>query len=307
MVGGHPHPSGQQFEIRFGEQVVTAVEVGGGLRSYTAGGADVLDGYPAGQACEGGRGQILLPWPNRIEDGTYRFAGADHRLPLTEPERGNAIHGLTRWSAWSAAGHSAAGVTMRLRLFPQPGYPFTLDLETRYSVDSTGLTVAMTATNVGDEQCPFGAGAHPYLTAGEPVVDGCSVCIPATARLTADERGIPSGREPVAGTPWDFRGARPIGPLQLDTAFTDLAAADGLARVELASAATGRAVTLWAEASAFPYLMVFSGDTLAPGRRRQGLAVEPMTCPPNAFRSGDGLVVLEAGQSWSGSWGIAPS
>ncbi len=25
--------------------------------------------------CTGGRGQILAPWPNRLEDGTYEFAG----------------------------------------------------------------------------------------------------------------------------------------------------------------------------------------------------------------------------------------
>jgi aldose 1-epimerase len=304
----HPLPSGRQFEIRFAEQAVTAVEVGGGLRAYIAAGADVLDGYSAGEPCDGGRGQLLLPWPNRIQDGTYAFAGTEHRLPLTEPDRGNAIHGLTRWSSWSAVDHSPAGVTMRLRLFPQPGYPFTLDLETRYSLDSAGLTVRMTATNLGHEPCPFGAGAHPYLTAGEPAIDGCSVCIPAAARLTADDRGIPSGREPVADTPWDFQAAHPIGPLQLDTAFTELAAAaDGVVRMELASAATGRRVTLWAEVSAFPYLMVFSGDTLAPGRRRRALAVEPMTCPPNAFRSGQELVILEPGQAWSGNWGITPS
>jgi aldose 1-epimerase len=309
MPGGshHPLPSGRQFEICFGDQAVTAVEVGGGLRAYTAAGADVVDGYPAGERCDGGRGQLLLPWPNRIQDGTYSFGGAEHRLSLTEPERGNAIHGLTRWSSWAAADHSPAAVTMRLRLFPQPGYPFTLDLETRYSLDSTGLSVRMKATNLGHDLCPFGAGAHPYLTAGEPAIDGCILSIPAATRLTADERGIPSGREPVTGTPWDFGVARPIGSLQLDTAFTDLpAAADGIVRVELASTASGRTVTLWADASAFPYLMVFSGDTLAVGRRRRGLAIEPMTCPPNAFRSGQGLAVLEPGESWLGSWGITP-
>ena len=165
-VRQHPHPSGRQFEIRLQEQSVTAVEVGGGLRTYTAGGAEVLDGYPARRSCGGGRGQLLLPWPNRIQDGTYWFGGADHRLPLTEPERGNAIHGLTRWSNWSAADHTPTGVTMRLRLFPQPGYPFTLDLETGYALDEAGLTVRMAATNLGDEPCPFGAGAHPYLTRG---------------------------------------------------------------------------------------------------------------------------------------------
>jgi aldose 1-epimerase len=306
-AGEHPHPSGRQFEIRFQEQAVTVVEVGGGLRAYTAAGADVLDGYALDEPCSGGRGQLLLPWPNRIEDGTYRFAGAEQRLPLTEPERGNAIHGLGRWSSWSATDHGPAAVTMRLRLFPQPGYPFLLDLETSYSLDEAGLSVRMAAANRGDEACPFGAGAHPYLTAGEAPIDGCRIGIPAAARLTADGRGIPAGRQPVNGTVWDFRDPRPIGDLALDTAFTDLATgADGTTHVELASPATGRTVTLWAEAAAFPYLMVFSGDTLAPERRRQGLAVEPMTCPPNAFRSGESLIVLEPGQAWSGAWGITP-
>ncbi|HEU0194742.1 MAG TPA: aldose 1-epimerase family protein [Gaiellales bacterium] len=303
----HPHPSGRQFEIRFQEQAVTVVEVGGGLRDYTAGGSEVLDGYSLNEPCGGGRGQLLLPWPNRIQDGSYRFAGAEQRLPLTEPERGNAIHGLGRWSSWSVADHTQAAVTMRLRLFPQPGYPFLLDLETIYVLDEAGLSVRMAATNLGDESCPFGAGAHPYLHAGGALVDDCLLRLPAAARLTADGRGIPTGREPLAGTAWDFRRPRPIDDLELDTAFTELAAGtDGVARVELTSPPAGRTVTLWAEAEAFPYLMVFSGDTLAADRRRRGLAVEPMTCPPNAFQSGESLIVLEPGESWSGAWGISP-
>jgi aldose 1-epimerase len=41
-------PTGAQFEIAFGDQRAVAVEVGGGLRSYSAGGRDLLDGYPVG-------------------------------------------------------------------------------------------------------------------------------------------------------------------------------------------------------------------------------------------------------------------
>jgi aldose 1-epimerase len=53
--------------------------------------------------------------------------------------------------------------------------------------------------------------------------------------------------------------------------------------------------------------MLFTGDSLPDAsRRRGGLGVEPMTCAPNAFASGDGLRVLEPGESFSAAWGIAP-
>jgi aldose 1-epimerase len=58
--------------------------------------------------------------------------------------------------------------------------------------------------------------------------------------------------------------------------------------------------------AAFDYVMVFSADTLPPARRRRGLAVEPMTCPPNAFQSGEGLRALQPGESFEASWGISP-
>ena len=81
-------PSGEQLELSFGEQRAVVVEVGAGLRAYAVGGREVLDGYPADEMCASGRGQVLMPWPNRIEDGSYEFDGRRHQLPLTEVERG---------------------------------------------------------------------------------------------------------------------------------------------------------------------------------------------------------------------------
>jgi aldose 1-epimerase len=51
--------------------------------------------------------------------------------------------------------------------------------------------------------------------------------------------------------------------------------------------------------------MLFTGDPLR-DVNRCAIAVEPMTCPPNAFRTGEALVRLEPGQAFAGSWGIAP-
>ena len=294
-------PSGFQAELVRGDQRAVVVGVGGGLRTYTVGEREVLDGYGAEEECTSGRGQVLIPWPNRIEDGTYEFDGVRHQLPLTEPDRGNAIHGLVRGEPWTVAEQEPSHVQMTYALEPQPGYPFSLALELEYSLSDDGLRVQTTATNVGSEAAPYGSGAHPYLRAGGAAVDSATLRIPARTVLRSNDRGLPVGSEPVEGSEFDFRSPRPIGATVLDHAFTDLERGDdGLARVELADQ-----VSLWVDES-YPYLMIFTGDPL-PDVARRSLAVEPMTCPPNAFRTGDHLIRLEPGASVTSAWGISPS
>jgi aldose 1-epimerase len=262
---------------------------------------EVLDGYEADEECTSGRGQVLIPWPNRIEDGTYEFDGRRHQLSLTEPEHRNAIHGLVRGETWTVAEQERSRVLMTHALEPQPGYPFTLALELEYSLSDDGLRVRTTATNVGDEAAPYGSGAHPYLMTGCATVDSATLRIPASTVLHSNDRGLPVGSEPVEGSELDFRSPRPIGATVLDHAFTDLERGDdGLARVELADR-----VSLWVDES-YAYLMVFTGDPL-PDVARRSIAVEPMTCPPNAFRSGEGVIRLEPGGSARSTWGITPS
>jgi aldose 1-epimerase len=298
-------PTGEQFELALGEQRAVVVEVGGGLRTYTVDGRDILDGYGPDEPAASGRGQVLIPWPNRIQDGTYDFDGQRHRLELTEPERNNAIHGLVRNVPWRVAEREGHRVVMEHLLDGPPGYPFSLELRIEYVLANDGLTVTSTATNVAGGACPYGAGAHPYLTAGTPQVDTTVVRVPAETVLLADARGIPSGAMPVEGTELDFREPSAVGDRVLDHCFTDLLRdEDGRARVELRSRDTGHSVTLWVDGS-YGYLMLFTGDTLPSGARRS-LAVEPMTCAPNAFQSGDGLVRLEPGEKHTGTWGIEP-
>ena len=295
-------PSGDQFEIEFGEQRAVVVEVGGGLRRYSVAGRDVLDGYDDDAMCTSGRGQLLMPWPNRIEDGAYEFGGRRHQLALDEPEHGNAIHGLVRWSPWKVADRAANRVSLSHVLHPQPGYPFTLALRVDYMLDDDGLSVRTTATNVGADACPFGCGAHPYLTLGTDTVDELTLQVPARTILVSNERSLPTGERDVEGTDYDFLDARTIGETKLDTAFTALRRSDdSLVRVEL-RAPGGDGLTLWVDES-YRYLMIFTGDPL-PDVSRRAIAIEPMTCPPNAFRTGTDLITLEPGASWTGAWGI---
>jgi aldose 1-epimerase len=300
-----PPPSGEQFEIVFDAQRAVVVQVGGGLRTYAAGGRDVLDGYGEDQMCSSGRGQVLIPWPNRIAGGNYEFGGRQHQLPIDEPARNDAIHGLVRWSEWRPTEREAHRVVVEHQLDPQPGYPFSLALRIEYVLSGHGLRVTTTATNVGAEPCPYGAGAHPYLFPG-PRVDGALLRLPALRVLEADHNGLPTGSAPVEGSGLDFREQRPVRETKLDHCFTDLARdGDGLVRVTLTRPELDATVTLWADES-YPYLMLYTGDD-RPDVSRHSLAVEPMTCPPNAFRSGEGVIVLEPGGTATGTWGLTAS
>jgi aldose 1-epimerase len=299
-------PSGRQIEIEFDGQRAAVVEVGGGLRTYSADGRELLDGYGPDEQCVSGRGQVLIPWPNRVQDGSYEFGGTSHQLALTEPELGNAIHGLVRWVSWKVAEQEPARVVMEHVVHPHPGYPFSLALSIEYTLRESGLSVRTTATNVGAAPCPYGSGAHPYLTLGTETVDRLLLEAPGRRVLVHDERDLPIGSEDVEGTEYDFTSERPIGTTKLDNAFTDLERDDdGIARVTLRDPDAGTGVTLWVD-ELYPYLMLFTGDPL-PEVDRRALAVEPMTCPPNAFRTGDSLIRLDPGQSVTGTWGITPN
>lgn len=301
-------PSGEQWTVGFGDHEAVVVQVGGGIRTYAFRGHDVLAGYAPEEQCSAGRGQLLMPWPNRISDGRYSFAGQEHQLALTEPARGHAIHGLVRWAIWSVLERTQNAIVLGCPLRPQQGWGWSLDLFVTYSLTDEGLIVTPRAVNVGTSAAPFGLGAHPYLSVGEDRVDEVRLGIPARSQLEVDDRLLPASLAPVDGTDQDFRQPRLVGQTALDTAFTNVAAdADGRWRVTLAHAATGRAVTLWADAAAYPWLQVFTGDSLPlAARRTSGIAVEPMTCPPDAFNSGDDLLVLEPGQEFAASWGITP-
>jgi aldose 1-epimerase len=189
----------------------------------------------------------------------------------------------------------------------QTGYPWTLDLRVSYDLSAEGLTVTQSATNLGDRRAPYASGAHPYLSVGPGPVDGWELTVPASMRLISDDRQLPVGAEDVSGTPYDFRVPRTVGATVLDHAFGELARdGEGVATAVVRDPATGRGVALWVD-RAHRWLMVFSADEgwEVP---RQALAVEPMTAPPDAFRSGDDLLVLspagESGDAVSVSWGI---
>ncbi|HWD83899.1 MAG TPA: aldose 1-epimerase family protein [Kribbella sp.] len=280
-------PSGEQWVLRGGGYEAIVVSVGGGLRGLTYDGRPVLLGYGDDELAHAGIGQHLFPWPNRITDGQYTFEGAERQLGLTEPARRNAIHGLTRWANWDRLddGSDEAAAAVGHRLHGEPGYPHQLDLRVDYRL-TDHLQVTATATNIGSTAAPYGYGAHPYLSVGRPI-DECVLEFTAAERLELSDRMSPTGSVPVAGSPYDFRGGRAIGTTVIDNAFTGL---DDSWSVSLTDPATGARSVL---SSNTKWMQLFTGEPVG----RSALAVEPMTCPPDAFRSGDDLIVLQPGDS----------
>jgi aldose 1-epimerase len=296
-------PSGEQFEINAGRRRATIVEVGGGLREYEVEGRPVLEPYAADRIRDGAHGAPLIPWPNRLEDGRYKFDGATYQVPLTEPERRNAIHGFLLWQPWEAAERDADRVVMATHLYPREGYPFMLGIRVSYELGPDGLTVATTAENLGDRACPYGHGQHPYLSPGSGEIDACTLQLSGRTRILTDsERQLPTSREPVEGTDFDFLEPRDLGEARIDHAFTDLVRDDNGRAWTRLWGPDGGCAELWVDDS-YDFVETYTGDTLAPDRARRGLGTEPMTCPPNAFASGDHVIRLEPGESVTTTWG----
>ncbi len=292
--------TGKQFAISAGDYEATVVEIGGGLRRCTFAGADVLASYGEDELPPKAAGSVLVPWPNRLRGGQYTFAGHSHQLPITEISRANATHGLARWIRWAPMAVEAAAVTLAVDIPPQAGWPFELRVELTYALHpDQGLAVTAVVRNQGATAAPFGMGFHPYLSLQGGRLDEAVVRVDADQRIVTDEALLPVGERAVGGTPYDLRQGRKLGAQRYDDAFTGLSTVDGRGVAEVRSgSATAR---LWFDET-FRYLQVFTTDDLAGAA---AVAIEPMTCPADAFNSGSGLIVLDPDGMWKGSWGVA--
>ncbi len=303
-----PRPtSGAQFVLRSDEYVAVVASVGAALGSLTFNGRELVRGSGADEVRESSRGLTLAPWPNRIVDGKYSFGGADYQLPLTEPARSQALHGLLQWAEYSPIEQGDDFVTLQAIVEPQSGYPWRVRVETTYRLSAAGLEQTVTGENLSDSPAPWGTGPHPYLVAGSGCVDDWILDLPAASVITV----TPDRLSPVAlgdvPAEFDFREPRTIGATSIDHAFTDLIR-DGETATVRVTTADGSGVQIF---SSCDWVQVYTDDGADKhGVSRAGLAVEPMTCAPDAFNQENypydtGLIILAPGASSSASWTIA--
>lgn len=306
--------SGTQYTLRSGDYEAVIASVGATLRSLTYRGRDLVVPFEDGEVRPSYRGATLAPWPNRVVDGKYSFGGADYQLAHTEPARAHALHGLASWLDFDAAATASDRVTLIARISPQTGYPWRILVETTYALGADGLTQTVTATNESATAAPWGTGTHPYLVAGEGTVDDWTLDLPANEVLavTADRLAPTDVVAVDAEDPerFDFRTARQIGAVEIDHAYTGLIRDESGEVAVRVTDADGSGVAMTWDA-ACPWVQVHTSDK-GPGRpgHRAGMAIEPMTCAPDAFNDDrydfeTGLVVLEPGASAAASWRIS--
>jgi aldose 1-epimerase len=306
-----PRPAtGHQYVLRRGTATATVGQVAAVLREFTVDGVHYTetwaDASPAPYAC----GIVLMPWPNRVAGGSWTWHGARQQLVITEPLRGNAIHGLLRDFPYQATALSEDSVTLEASIYPQHGWPFTLDTAVTYALTDAGLTVTHQVSNVGSVEAVFGCGAHPYLRIGDVPVRELTVTVRASSAFVTNDAMIPVEKRSLAGDLADLPHGVALAQLNLDTVFTDLQPVGDRYESELA-APDGRTLTMWAD-PAFPYTVVFTprdfpNDTSrGPAGVHHAIAIEPMTCPTDALNSGEGLIHLQPGETWRASWGLTP-
>jgi aldose 1-epimerase len=305
--------SGVQHALRAGAYEAVIASVGATLRSLTHDGRDLVVPFDADEVRPSHRGATLAPWPNRVVDGKYAFGGAEYQLALTEPARGHALHGLAAWLDFEAIDKGSDHVTIAQRVVPQTAYPWRLLIKTTFALDVDGLTQTVTVLNESDERAPWGTGPHPYLVAGDGRVDDWTLELPAEKVLAVTpDRLIPTELVAVdTDEPdrFDFRSARRIASAAIDHAYTGLTRdASGLAVVRVTDAG-GQGVEMSWDA-ACPWVQIHTADRPGLPVDRIGLAVEPMTCAPDAFNADAypydaGLIVLEPGAEATASWRIA--
>lgn len=307
--------SGRQVRISGGGYTAEIASVGATLRSLSHRGRPLTATFGADEVRPASLGAGLLPWPNRIAGGAYEFAGRSEQLPITEPERGNAIHGLASWLDWDVVGLAADRVELSTRIAAQPGYPHSLEVTTQFRLGDGGLQWSITARNAGSTPAPYGVATHPYLRLPTGRADHWRLQVPAHEVLDVDEdTKLPRRLHAVAefaDAAFDFTSARRIGPQRIDHALTGIEADGKVARVELigpetADPAEVSGVSLSWDPQALPWVQIFTADVPdLPELDRRAVAVEAMTCPPDAFNSGTDLLVLDPGEAHEAMWTIA--
>jgi aldose 1-epimerase len=237
-------------------------------------------------------GTLLTPWPNRIQGGSYEFEGEQYQLEIRDG-MGNALHGLVDEQRAEVIEHQ--GSVLKLRNFVKSfeGYPANLVVETVFELSETELTVSYSVLNQGPSKSPVGIGTHPYF----PYADGTKIEINAKTAAVHGSNMIPIGEVPTSELGLGPGKTELVAQLKLDTQFSQLS--DPVVTVSNDE----YSFEVWQQDA--NWLMVYN-TTVFPWAKGVGnaIAIEPQSCPADAFNTGEDLRVLASGESTSMRWGV---
>jgi aldose 1-epimerase len=292
--------------ITWGAVIRDLIVRAGGKAQRVVLGLDTLEAYIAHSPYFGA---IAGRFANRIAHGRFRLGEKTYQL-----SRNNGAHSLHggengfSQKPWQLAGHDASSVTLTL-FSPDgdQGYPGNLTASCTYRLAGSTLRVELTA--VADAETPVNLAQHTHFNLDQsPSILDHTLQLAADFYTPTDAGLIPTGEiKAVAGTPYDFREARPLrmtnpatsGLFHYDINFVlrrDRLAPSGLTDLPLAHAGTfaspasGVALDVW---TTQPGLQVYDGwmtDVPVAGLdgarygANSGLCLEPQFFPDSPNR-----------------------
>jgi aldose 1-epimerase len=261
---------------------------------------NIIDGFQSFeqlQQNEKSRGIFLIPFPNRIKDGKYSFDGTAYQLSINKPKEQNAIHGFIWNRKFELTEtvlneHDATTKFHNQYSGDYTGYPFPFDTELNFRLTENELKISVAIVNTGNKNMPFGMGWHPYFTF-QKNVNNLYLQIPYSEILEADERMIPTGKRKRCN---QFNELKKIDDTLFDTCF-QFSENNKTYETKLVNSENETSVILWQDTK-FQYVQIY----IPP--ERNSIALEPMTCPANAFNSKENLLVLKPNEKFEGSFGV---
>jgi aldose 1-epimerase len=265
----------------------------------------LLDGYKseeefATQRLKNFKGSKLFPFPNRINQAQYTFEGKNYSLEKNFPQENNAIHGLVLETNFTVKNELANEAEARLELTYRSegdsrGYPFRYELSITYTLSPTGFSCTTKAINTSDTEMPVGDGWHPYFKTGIQLND-LFLQLPSDEILETDEKLIPTGKLIKSD---QFLKSSQVGSHLFDTCYK-VKGENKIVETELYDKAKDLRIILWQETGKdkYNYLQIY----IPP--QRDTIALEPMTCAPDAFNNSMGLIILKPGEVKEFTFGV---
>lgn len=286
--------------------VAEITRVGAALRYLAIEGIELVEPGDFSSLSPFCEGVVMAPWPNRTDGGKWSYDGRTLELPINLHAQQNANHGLLMDHHYEVLAQTESSVTLGALIHARLGYPFNVQTSVTYELVEGGVKVTHQAENLSDADAPYAVGGHPYFKISGVATEDLFLRSDAATVLVVDDRQIPTGTMPTAHSRFDMRSGVRIGDNFYDHDFTDLARdSDGLAHTYL-TATDGRGFDIWQDEN-FKHTVIFTPDFYYANvgeSKRFACAIEPQTSGPNSFNSGEDLIWLAKGKTFSASWGI---
>ncbi len=273
-------------------------EHGACLLQVSLHGQNMLDGHTTAQEVEKnplGKGSLLFPFPNRLAGGRYEWLGQTYKFPLNDEQgRENALHGFGMDKPFKVEKVNLdQNFGEAVCRYDYPGdnaaYPFPFRLTCTYRLEESGMfSTTFAVENTGPAAIPFGIGFHPYFRLSEKV-DEMIMALPPVEMIGVNEQMIPNGKRIEYKR---YTEPTRIGTDILDNCFVP----QHPGRQEVSLKGPKGTLRYWQDEH-YPFIQLFTPPT------RLSLSIEPMSCNIDAFHNGEGVLVLEPGQGWSGRFG----